>query len=294
MAVFRVQKNKDYTVMSNHHLRNASLSMKAKGLLSLMLSLPENWDYTLHGLSTISADGLTSIRAAVTELETAGYLKRQRLRNDKGQLADIEYTILEQPEPIANSELPPICEKPILDNQTLEKPILGKPILENRTQSNTYVSSKDESITDLSSIYQSIGSAPPERTGSAGRVADSIDAMEAYREVIRQNIEYKILLERFNRERLDELVQLIVDAICSRSRTIRIDRADHPAESVKVRLLQLKPQHIEYVLDCMDNNSTKIHNIRNYLLTALYNAPTTIDSYYQAAVNHDFRSQTTN
>jgi len=114
MAVFRVDKIKDYTVMSNHHLRNISLSMKAKGLMSLMLSLPDNWDYTLSGLATISTDGLSSIRAAVAELEAAGHLKRRRIRNDKGQLAETEYTILEQPESGALSGTEPICENPII------------------------------------------------------------------------------------------------------------------------------------------------------------------------------------
>ena len=164
MSVFRVDKTKDYTVMSNHHLRNTSLSIKAKGLLSLMLSLPDNWDYTLNGLSFISSDGLSSIRAAVAELEYAGYLKRRRLRNEKGQLTETEYTILEHPEAPETSETPeylentdvqPICEKPILDYPTLEKPILGKPILENRTQLNTNISNKKELNTDLSNTYQS-------------------------------------------------------------------------------------------------------------------------------------------
>jgi len=126
MAVFRVDKTKDYTVMSNHHLRNSALSMKAKGLLSLMLSLPDNWDYTLYGLSTISTDGLSSIRAAVAELEQAGYLKRQRLRNEKGQLTETEYTILEQPETPEKTASQPICEKPILGNPMLDFPILNK------------------------------------------------------------------------------------------------------------------------------------------------------------------------
>jgi len=86
MPVFRVEKTKDYTVMSNHHLRDIDLSLKAKGLFSLMLSLPEDWDYTLAGLTFICKDGLASIRTSVNELEEQGYLTRRRLRNEKGQL----------------------------------------------------------------------------------------------------------------------------------------------------------------------------------------------------------------
>ena len=81
MAVFRIEKTKDYTVMANHHLRNRALSLKAKGLLSLMLSLPDDWDYTTKGLSHICKDGVDSISATVRELERAGYVKRRRLRN---------------------------------------------------------------------------------------------------------------------------------------------------------------------------------------------------------------------
>lgn len=89
MAVFRVEKTKDFTIMSNHHLRNTELSLKAKGLLSLMLSLPEDWDYTTKGLAHICKDGVDSITTALKELERHGYLTRQRLRYDNGQLGDI-------------------------------------------------------------------------------------------------------------------------------------------------------------------------------------------------------------
>ena len=95
MAVFRVEKTKDFTVMSNHHLRNVSLSLKAKGLLSLMLSLPDNWDYTTKGLAHICKDGVDSISSAIKELEKQGYLTRQRLRDAHGRLGDIEYVIHE-------------------------------------------------------------------------------------------------------------------------------------------------------------------------------------------------------
>ena len=98
MAVFRVEKTKNYTVMANHHLRDKSLSLKAKGLLSLMLSLPEDWDYTTKGLAQICRDGVDSIRSAVQELEQRGYVVRNRVRNGKGQLGEMEYTIFEQPQ----------------------------------------------------------------------------------------------------------------------------------------------------------------------------------------------------
>ena len=107
MAVFRVEKNKGYTVMSNHHLRNKALSLKAKGLLSQMLSLPEDWDYTLKGLSLINRESIDAIRTAVWELERAGYIKREQGRDAKGKMADMVYTIYEQP---VLAILPPASE----------------------------------------------------------------------------------------------------------------------------------------------------------------------------------------
>ena len=142
MAVFRVERNKGYTVMSNHHLRNKDLSLKAKGLLSQMLSLPEDWDYTLKGLSLINREQIDAIRAAIRELEQAGYIVRSRERDSQGRLRGADYVIYEQPQPVPDS---PTLENPMLDNPTQEKPTLGKP-----TQLNKDISSKEKSITDVS------------------------------------------------------------------------------------------------------------------------------------------------
>ena len=113
MAVFRVERNKGYTVMSNHHLRNKELSLKAKGLLSQMLSLPEDWDYTLKGLSFINREKIDAIREAIRELERAGYIVRSRERDEKGRLRGADYVIFEQPQP-------PTPDLPTLENPTLD------------------------------------------------------------------------------------------------------------------------------------------------------------------------------
>lgn len=104
MAVFRVQKTQNYTIMSNHHLRNKALSLKAKGLLSLMLSLPEDWDYTTRGLASICKEGVDSVCATVRELEAAGYIIRRRIRDKNGQMRGMEYTVLEEPQPRSRSQ----------------------------------------------------------------------------------------------------------------------------------------------------------------------------------------------
>ena len=156
MAVFRIEKTRDYTVMANHHLRNKALSLKAKGLLSLMLSLPEDWDYTTRGLSCICKDGVDSIRVGIQELEANGYLVRERRRNENGQYGAIEYTILEKPRQVAIP--PPVQEKPILENPTQVIPMQVLPTQEIPAQlsieeSNTQKSNTDESNTH--SFFQS-------------------------------------------------------------------------------------------------------------------------------------------
>lgn len=120
MAEFRVEKSNGYTVMSNHHLRNPVLSLKAKGLLSLMLSLPDNWDYTLAGLAKISVEGKDAIRAAIQELEQAGYVERRQTRDENGKLAGNEYIIRETP-------VSPLSENPTTDNPSTEKPSTENP-----------------------------------------------------------------------------------------------------------------------------------------------------------------------
>lgn len=291
MAVFRIEKTRDYTVMSNHHLRDKSLSLKAKGLLSLMLSLPEEWDYTTKGLARICKDGVDSICAGVRELEEHGYVIRQRVRNANGQLGAIEYTILEQPRPPEPKPGKPERENPVLDNPEQASPVLGEPEQENPAQLNTKESSKDKSKKDLSSTEKSnpILSSPQPPRGSDRAGRDWMRERESYRELILENIEYDILVqnERLDRDRLDELVELMVDTVCSRRETIRIAGDDYPAEVVKSRFLKLNSSHIEYVLDRMRENTTYVRNIKKYLLAALYNAPATIDSYYTSLVSHD-------
>lgn len=288
MAVFRVEKTKGYTVMSNHHLRNPDLTLKAKGLLSQMLSLPEEWDYTLKGLSTINREGIDAIREAVRELERAGYVTRARARNEKGQLSGTDYVIHEQPIP----------ENPALGIPTLENPTLENPMQENPTQLNKELSSKELSNNDLlnthsipihSTPFQREAAEPPERKGSG---YTNMDAVKAYEEVIKDNIEYNCLLQDkpFEQGLIDEIVSLMLETVCTRRKTIRIAGDDYPAELVKSKFMKLNHSHIQFVLECMHQNTTKIRNVKKYLLAVLFNAPSTIDSYYTALVAHDMAS----
>lgn len=286
MAVFRVEKTKDFTIMSNHHLRNAELSLKAKGLLSLMLSLPEDWDYTTKGLAHICKDGVDSITTALKELERHGYLTRQRLRYENGQLGDIEYTIHEKPVTLEKQGGSPKRENPRQVNPRQAKPEQAEPEQEKPAQLNTNPLRTKKSKTDISRTYPSIYPAAPE-TESRPDWMDRIDLVNAYREIIKANVEYDILTERYGAERMDEAVELMLEVVLSKRPYIRIAGDDFPREVVKSRFLKINSSHLEYVFDCIDKNTTKVGNIKAYLLAALYNAPATMDSYYRAEVNHD-------
>ena len=282
MAVFRIEKTRDYTVMANHHLRNTELSLKAKGLLSLMLSLPEEWDYTTKGLAHICKDGVDSICAGVRELEDHGYVVRERIRNSNGQLGAIEYTILEQPQEPKREK--PERENPVQANPVLDYPVLGKPEQENPAQLNTYRTNKDESNT-LSANPYPINSYP------INPVTDQMgtDGMDVYRDIIKENIEYDIMKDNFpyDHERLDEIVELMTETLASKKATFCIAGDTYPASTVKFKLLRINSLHIQYVFECLDKNTTEVRNIKKYLLATLFNAPSTMGSYYKAQVNHD-------
>lgn len=258
-----------------------------------MLSLPEDWDYTTKGLAKICKDGVDSICSTVNELEEHGYVIRERIRNTKGQLTDIQYTILEQPKPTQLGQEKPKQENPVLGNPVLGSPEQEEPEQGNTTQLNTKKSSNQGLNTDLSNteVSNPIRSNPYEDKPQAadGMRTDMRSTREIYQEIILENIEYRHLVQnnQIDRERLDELVELIVDTVCSARKTIRIARDDYPAEVVKARFLKLNSSHIEYVLSSMQENTTYVRNIKKYLLAALYNAPSTISSYYTSLVNHD-------
>ena len=186
MSVFRVEKNKGYTVMSNHHLRNHALSLKAKGLLSQMLSLPEDWDYTLQGLAQINKESIDAIREAVRELERAGYIKRSRERDERGCLRGTVYTIFEQPhtEPASAK---PAQALPALDNPTLEKPMLEKPTLENPTQLTSMIYIRNENLYTLQYLLQKIMSESEflKSMAQAGMVGISLDAFSRPSETLK-------------------------------------------------------------------------------------------------------------
>ena len=151
MPFFRVNKTKDYTIMANHHLKNRDLSLKAKGLLSVMLSLPEDWHFTVHGLVSICKEGRDSISGAVRELEEAGYIVQHRLRDKEGHINGLEYIIYETPQKPENNgpdgsktpvevetdtgeaEATEEVDAPSMTESRMASPVTEKPFMEDVT-----------------------------------------------------------------------------------------------------------------------------------------------------------------
>ena len=284
MAVFRVERTRDYTVMSNFHLKDKRLSLKAKGLLSQMLSLPDDWDYTLSGLCFINRESKDAIRSAINELERAGYIRRRQTTDAAGKFGSNEYSVYECPITDIPSSENPTTEKP----QT-EKPLPGTPTQLNTKKSSTQKQNTHRSSTDSIPFREKTADKPPERKG---RDVMSVSEIESYRELILENIEYDYLKQRagFYQDELDEIVELMVETVCAKRKTTRIAGADFPHEVVRSRFLKLDSSHIEFVMDCLHKNTTEVRNIKQYLLTVLFNAPSTMSNSYTAQVNHDMNA----
>ena len=167
--VFRVNKTRDYTVMSNHHLRNRNLSLKAKGLLSLMLSLPDEWDYSVAGLVSIVPDGEAAVKSALREIESNGYLRRNRLRGEHGRMGSIVYEIHEAP----------------LFSPEVDFPPVEKPLVENPPQINTKESNTDLISSPIQDSNKELVSTPMRESNARARkpkgfIAPSLEEVTAY------------------------------------------------------------------------------------------------------------------
>ena len=385
----RVKRTSGYTIMSNYHLRDMNLSLKASGLLSLVLSLPEDWQYSVKGLTAIVKEGESAVKSALQELEQHGYLRRTEIRTESGKFQGLEYIFLEYPGQLEDLQNPngreqtiqnmqkkmaqkmqigtqngwdntyealgkaaiidinqpgvtyPITEKwqlktpqvenpltenqqsktprvenPLTENQQSKTPRVENPLAENQHDENTaggkstcgkstvekpevenptadkpIADNRRQIIKDINkdidiSINQSNHNIPK----TEKRLIDQMDVMETYRDMIRNNIGYATF-SAAEKGKVDDLVNLMVETLMlpdSENKTIRIAGEKKPVSIVKSVFLQLDMGHIQYVLESLSNTTSRITNMKSYLLTALYNAPLTINNYYQARVNHDF------
>ena len=224
---------------------------------------------------------MDAIGAALRELEAAGYIVRHKLRDRQGRISDTEYVIYEQPQ-----LRKPDTDSPDTENPYMDKPDTEKPAELNIEKPNTQKQNTHGASTDSIPFRETAAAQLPERKG---RDAMSVSEIENYRELILENIEYDYLCREFStyREDLDEIVELMVETVCAKRKTTRIAGSDFPHEVVRSRFLKLDCSHIEFVMECLRNNTTEIRNMKQYLLAVLFNAPTTISNHYTAQVNHD-------
>ena len=253
----------------------------------MMLSLPEDWNFTTKGLAKICKEGVEAIGTGLKELEKAGYIVRNLLRGEHGRIVDTEYIIYERPQIV---ELPdpepadPDMEEPELasphpENPDTVVPDTETPGPENRRELNKDIQSKDRPNTD-----RPIPSVRHEGVPTEGRK----EVSEKRREIMDQ-IEYRLIADGTNREQIDEFVEIMLEVALCRSPTIKIGReAEYPTALVQERFEKITSAHIEKVLDGIRENTTRVRNARAYLLAALFNAPASMDNHYTMLVNHDF------
>ena len=321
-TVFRVEKTANYTVMSNTHLKDRRLSYKSKGLLSVILSLPPDWDYTITGLSVIAADGIDSVKTAIKELEQYGYVTRTQLRDERGRMAQNEYRVYENPtdnpDYVSPEQDSPEMDAPV-DNAAEHKPNKSVPKKKSKrnfsvspsaenpstvtpTADNTRADTIEKLNINILNTDKSIHSfAPAQAQEREDRIElidkgknisfSSVAERELYGEIIRENISYEDNYARNigERQQVDELVSIMTDVICSSSPTIRVNGEAVSHEVVKSRFLKLTDEEIDYVLYAMQHNSSRIGNIRSYLITMLYNSKSTVSNYFANMAYNDIR-----
>lgn len=305
-TVFRVEKKSNYTIISNLHLQDKALSLKAKGMLTLMLSLPEDWDMTLKGLVALSNDGIDSVRSTIKELEEHGYLSRSRGRNARGQMLCTEYTIHEKSTLTENTEnnaennqvgksdvdvsRDQVGKSDVeISRDQVGFPKIGKPIYGKSDTIKDLKNKKTEYTKDsYPSSYQ--GKVTDEDAMDEHKAQQLLSERRRYEETIKDNIDYDIFSESDDKDFRDFVnlsVQVMVDAVTSTAPTIRIKKQDIPQAVVKSQLLKVTSEQIEYVYSSTQTSKTKIVNMQNYILTALYNSLFGANLYYSQWVKHD-------
>ena len=265
-----------FTQMPNNILRSHTLKPLQKVVLSVICSYSNSSNIAFPSYQTIADDSGISRRKVIdiiSELVMFGYIKKTERRSNKGDHTANDYEVLigrsdfslpgETSAPQGNEYNSPPDELPSLP---------GSEISASRSEQrapNQYINK------NINNSFNNI---------NLSITANEIDAMTNQ---IKENIDYDILCERYSGDMLDELVSVMTEAICGNSKTVRIAGNDFAREVVKSQLLKINSEHIEYVLDCIKKNTTKIKNIKAYMLTCIYNAPQTISSFYTAEVNHD-------
>lgn len=326
-TVFRVEKSSNYTVMSNFHMMDYTLSYKAKGILSEILSLPPTWDYTLAGLAALANDGIDSVRSGIKELENSGYIIRKQTRDELGRMSINEYTVYERrednPEFMKNqtnktenpiqlkkstnfikgekackSSISPSLENPITvqpqtDSPLLENPITDNPMSENPMTNKVFniLNTKGLNTYESNLSNQSISEQAEKNCEKIDRI--DVDKLSRYRSLICSNIEYDELIAQneADKPKIDEILENMLEMMFCTADTMRIGGTDQPTSLVQSRVMKIDSSCIEYILLCMRRNTTKVRNIKAYLRTVIFNAPSTMDSFFDSEVNNALYGQ---
>lgn len=307
MPVCRIMKESNYTRVSNHYLRDNSLSFKAKGLLTLMLSLPEDWDYTIAGLAQFTADGRVSIANTIRELEECGYIRRTQTRGENGAFAQNEYWIYEVPQ-TENTSCAENVETVDCDSETSESAVRDDVDPMAATESTVEISplagiEDTENRKHFLPVPSPILPIPPTEFPSAdimptGNSTQQIKELQKTEKpnLIRydlmraragQRVEYAVLREEYPKEQLDELIDLIVEMEACQSETMLIAGAVYPRELVASRMQSLNAECIRYVLDCLREVKPQIKNVKKYLMASLFNAPATMENFMESRVQRE-------
>ena len=269
MSILKNKTQGNYVNVYKGIVMDRFLSLRDRGMLLTLLSLPDNWGFTIAGLAKILPDGKHAIKSSIETLQKAGYLSKEQSRSEAGVFGENIIEVYETPCSLMTGF-------PLADNPTTEKPVT-----ENQSQLNNNKSINKKSNNkglNNQSIYQ-------------GKKIDEIDSIESHMRIIKENIEFENLLKEnpYREDIIQEIVSLVVETISVKRQTIRIAGADYPYEMVKSKLLKLEKEHVQYVLNCLLENCTKVRNIKNYILTTLFNASTTIGNYYLAEANYDMK-----
>ena len=290
MPVFRVDKSRDFTVVANCIFKDRSLSAKAKGILVEMLSLPESWDFTLKGLTTLFTDGIDSIRQGINELEARGYIVRERKRDARGRLGGMEYVIYETPHKAVENS--PVCASPEEDNPTTENPTQESSTEEmpttykelNKSITNASITKESSTNSFLPEVPESFEDCEPVEKSGRKEVTDTLKA----RAEIKEQIEYDILVQRCQPAQLNELVEIMLEVKMNLSPTTRFSRDEvYSTVYVQDRYSKLTSEHIEQVLDGIRENTSKVMHTKAYLMKCLFNAPGTFENKVAMDVNYD-------
>ncbi len=255
MSILKNKTNREnFLIVSKIFLQDKNLSIAERGLLATMHSLPNNWEFSVSGMTKILPDGKSKIGTALDGLIKKGYIIKKQSKTSSGCFGK---NILE------------INERPIPEKPSTENPSSENPPTENQTQYNNNKYSNKEY-----NNYQSIN-----------LQSDEIDDL---REDVKEQISYDYACTQFGEERVDSIVNLIME-VCLSAGSIFIGKHELPARQVKNVFKKINIEHLRYVFDSLEESSRekKIRNMKSYLLTALYNAPITIDTYYASEVNYD-------